>query len=118
MPSLVRALTLSGYFGLLGLLLAWHSWLAPSRYFPVALALTVTAVPLLLPLRGLLHGRARSHVWASYLSLLYVMHGTVEAYVNPAERVWALLELGFATALYLGALLYVRGLQGPAKAET
>ena len=111
MIPLARGLALGGYFALLGLLLAWHAWLAPSQYFPVALTLMVTTLPLLLPLRGLLHGRDRSHVWASYLSLLYVMHGSVEAYVNPAERLYALLEVGFAASLYFGALLYLRALK-------
>ena len=39
------------------------------------------AVILLLPLRGILHGRPYTHAWTGYLCMLYFSHGTVEAYL-------------------------------------
>ena len=56
-PRSAYILTLTGYLGTLALLTAWYSWLAPSTHFPVALVLLVLVLPLLFPLRGLLHGR-------------------------------------------------------------
>lgn len=103
-----RVLALIGYFGLLVLLLLWNTWLAPSKYFPVALVLIVMVGPLLLPLRGLLHARAYTHAWTSFLALFYFTHGVGEAYSNPAERLYGWLEILFSVALFLGAIFYVR----------
>lgn len=103
-----RVLVLAAYFALLVLQVIWHAWWHPSLYFPTALVLLVLAAPLLLPLRGLLHGRIRSHLWASFLMLLYFMHGVVEAYANPPQRVPALLEVGLSLTLFGAAILYVR----------
>ncbi len=105
---LARTLTLSAYFNLLILVTVWHAWLYPSAYFPVALVLLVTAVPLLLPLRGLLHGRPASHLWTSFLMLLYFMHGVVEATANPVQRFPALLEVLFSLLVFLAAAFYTR----------
>jgi uncharacterized membrane protein len=88
-----RAIALVGYFGLMALLLVWHGWLHPSRYFPTALVLGVTVLPLLLPLHGLLHGRPRAYLGASLLMLLYFMHGVVETAANPLQRLPAALEV-------------------------
>ncbi|MCB1878161.1 MAG: DUF2069 domain-containing protein [Chromatiales bacterium] len=103
-----RAATLAGYFGLLVLLLAWHAWLAPSALFPRALMLLVFVVPLLLPLRGLLHGRRYTHQWAPFLALPYLIVGITEAFANPQERALALLEILFSTLLLVGASVYAR----------
>jgi len=105
---LARWLTLAGHLGLLALTLAWHAWLAPSVYFPVSLVVLVMAGPLLLPLRGLLHGRPRSHLWAAFLSLLYFIHGVGEAVANPEQRWLALGEVGLSLILFFAATLYVR----------
>lgn len=105
---LARVLALTGYFNLLLLMVLWHAWLHPSEYFPTALVLLFTAVPLLLPLRGMLHGRPSSHLWASFLMMLYFMHGVVEAFVNPAQRIPALLEIALSLTVFLAAALYAR----------
>ena len=105
---LARWLALAGYFGLLGLMLAWHAWQAPSGRFPVSLVFLITAVPLLLPLRGLLHGRPRAHIWAAFLSLPYFVHGVGEAFADPAGRWLGLLEIAFSLTLFFAASLYAR----------
>jgi len=103
-----RALALTAYFCLLILMLAWHAWLFPSARLPVSLMLLITAVPLLVPLRGILHGRARSHLWAAFLSLVYFVHGVGEAMANPAERWLGLTEIASSLLLFFGATLYAR----------
>jgi uncharacterized membrane protein len=105
---MARIATLGGYFGLLLLMLAWHAWLAPPAQAPVALVLMVSAVPLLLPLRGLLHGRRYTHGWTLFLALLYFTHGTVEAWADADVRVYALLEVTFSMVLFVGCILYIR----------
>ena len=77
---------LTGYFGLLTLLMLWNTVIAPSQRFPIALTLIVSVLPLMLPLRGLLHGRPVACTWAAYLSLFYVVHGIVEAAAAPGVR--------------------------------
>jgi len=106
--ALARAATLTGYFGLLILLLAWNAWLAPGATLPVALTLIVMIGPLLFPLRGLLHGKPYTHAWVSMLSLLYFTHGVVEAWADPSDRIYALMEVVFSTLLFGGSMLYAR----------
>ena len=102
------AVALTGYFGLFGLLLLWFSWLEPPRQLPVALGLILLVGPLLLPLRGLLHGRAYTHAWASFLALFYFIVGVFNA-AGPMERPWlAWLAMGFSFLLFLGTILFAR----------
>lgn len=107
-PRIPRALALAGYFGLLTLLVAWYAWLAPSRYFPVALTLLVMVTPLLLALRGLLAGRPYTHAWTSLLSLFYLAHGLGELIVVPGERLYSGLEVVLSLLLFSGSVLYAR----------
>lgn len=100
--------TLTGYFGLLILLVLWYTILAPSTVIPVSIMLIIFVVPLLFPLRGLLHARRYTHQWSSYLALFYLIHGLVEIYSTPAERVLAGFEILFSLLLYTGCILYSR----------
>jgi uncharacterized membrane protein len=101
-------MALTGFFGLFILLMLWHTVLAPSVRFPVALILLITVTPLLLPMRGLLSGKPKSCAWAAYISMLYFIHGSIETYSNPDERYYAALEVVFSLLLFLGAIGYVR----------
>ena len=99
---------LTGYFGLLGLLLLWHAWLEPSGRLPTALVLILLVGPLLTPLRGLLHGRPYTHAWTSFLALFYFTIGVFNA-AGSMVRPWlAWLEIGFSVLLFFGAVLYAR----------
>jgi uncharacterized membrane protein len=86
----------------------WNTVLAPSTRFPVALVLLVTVTPLLLPMRGLLDRKSKSCAWAAYVSLIYFLHGTAEAYVNADERLYASLEVMLSLMLFFGSAFYVR----------
>jgi len=86
--TLARACTgRIGYFVLLALLLNWLTWLSPPRGVPVALALVLLTVPLLFPLRGLLHGRPYTHAWTSFLALLYFAFG-IDAVAAGHDPAW------------------------------
>lgn len=104
---LARTAALTGYFGLITLLLVWQLWLSPSS-LPSALVLLVLVGPLLLPLRGMVQGRPKSHFWASVLALLYVLHGAGELFATVQDRPLAVMEIILALCLYVGALSYVR----------
>lgn len=105
---LARGLTLASYFGLLILLWLWDVWLYPSRAFPVALVLIVMVVPLLFPLRGLLHGKPYTHAWTSFLALPYFLHGVGTIAADPPERLYGALEILFSVLLFTGTVYYVR----------
>lgn len=96
------------YLGLFALLMAWYTKLAPPEQIPVVLMLLIIVAPLLLPLRGFMHGDRRKHAWMAYLSIAYVMHGSVVFYLSAAERGLAVLEILFSSALFFGSIFYIR----------
>lgn len=105
---LTYSIATGAYFGLIGLLLLWLTWLSPPSSVPISVALFLMLVPLLFPLRGILYGRPYTFAWASFLSLFYFTHGVVEAYSNPDARWLALLEVVLSVAFYTGSILYAR----------
>jgi uncharacterized membrane protein len=107
-PIYAHSVALAGFFGLFILSMLWHTVLAPPTKIPVALVLLLTVTPLLLPMRGLLNGKPKSCAWAAYISLLYFVHGSIETYSNPGERLYAALEVMFSLMLFFGAIAYVR----------
>jgi uncharacterized membrane protein len=44
----------------------------------------------------------------AYISLIYFIHGSIEAYANVGERLYASLEIILSLMLFFGATLYVR----------
>lgn len=106
--SFYHGFALSGFLGLFSLLMFWNTVLYPSTRFPIALVLLISVGPLLLPLRGFLRTEARSCAWMAYLSIAYFMHGSVEAYVNPLERLEAGLEILFSLMLFVSAIVVIR----------
>jgi uncharacterized membrane protein len=103
-----RAAALGAYFALLALLLNWFTWIAPPERTPIALALILTTVPLLFPLRGLLHGRLYTHAWTSFLALPYFILGVdaVAAGTEPAWLGWG--AIGASTILFTATVGYTR----------
>lgn len=101
-------LTLTGFLGTIALLLAWYGWLAPSPNFPRSLVLALLLLPLLFPLRGLLHGRRYTYSWSCFLALLYFIHGVVEAYTAGITFHLGLLEVCLTSLWFIAAISYVR----------
>ena len=101
-----RTLTLVGYMGLFFWLLGWIT-LGPGYPLPRALVLLVLVGPLLLPLRGLLAGRAYTHVWASYLAIFYFILAILD--ITGGTSPWlAIPQLALILAWFSGCFLYVR----------
>jgi uncharacterized membrane protein len=107
-PVYFYILALTGFFGLYALLMLWNTVLVTPSRFPVALMLVITVTPLLLPLRGLLDRNPRSCAWMAYISLIYFLHGSVEAYANTSGRLYPSLEVILSLMLFFGTTLYVR----------
>lgn len=104
-----KAVALVGYFGTFALIVAWYGWLSPPVRLPVHLALLALGTPLLLPLRGLLHGRPYTYAWSLFLALGYLAHALIEAYSTAQDRWLAGLELLLVMLWFVGAIGYVRG---------
>jgi uncharacterized membrane protein len=107
-PIYYHSVALAGFFGLFALIMLWNTVLAPSPHFPVALMLLITVTPLLLNMRGLIDRKSKSCAWMAYISLIYFIHGSVEAYANVNGRIYPSLEIMLSLMLFFGATLYVR----------
>lgn len=89
------------------LCLAWELWLAPLR--PGGSMLALKVLPLLLPLRGILHGRRYTHQWLSLMILLYVAEGLVRLMSDQgASSILAAAEALLASLLFIGCLGFAR----------
>jgi uncharacterized membrane protein len=93
---------LLAWIALIALQCAWYAWLFPPQRMPVALALAIAVIPLLLPLLAIRNLR-RALILAGMLSLFYFCHGIAESWSSVQERVPALLEVLLALLL-IGAL--------------
>jgi uncharacterized membrane protein len=108
--GLQKALYLGACFSLLALIflcLAWELWLAPLR--PGGSWLALKALPLLLPLMGILHGRRYTYQWASMLILAYFAEGAMRAFGDAdASAALALAEALLSLVFFVNAVLYAR----------
>lgn len=104
-----RVLTLVGYFGLLLLILNWFTWIAPPVRVPRALVLAALTIPLLFPLRGIIHARRYTHQWIGFLSMLYFIIGVDVWYNHQAiEQLLGMAMVVFSLLLMTGSSLYAR----------
>ena len=89
-------------------LLAWEIFVAPLH--PGGSLLALKALPLLLPLRGVLKRDLYTLQWSSMVILIYLVEGIVRAWSDRTEisRLMALGETLLVCAYFLFALLYLR----------
>jgi uncharacterized membrane protein len=100
---------------LIGWLVAWEAVVAPLHAGGWLLALK--AVPLLVPLRGVLKRDLYTLQWSSMLILLYFIEGVVRAWADQAEasRLMAGGEIILVCIYFACALLYLRPYKQAAK---
>lgn len=92
---------------LIFLALAWEGRLAPLR--PGGSLLILKAVPLLLPLFGILRGKVYTYQWASMLILLYFTEGVVRAMSDQGlSAALAGIETALALLFFFSSIFYVR----------
>ena len=106
--KLAYQLSIASYIGLTLLMLCWITWWSPPKQWPISIVLIIATVPLLFPLRGLLHGKLYTFGWLPFLMLAYFIHGSTEAFANSEERLLALLEVFFSACLFISCTLYVK----------
>jgi uncharacterized membrane protein len=106
----LRALRLTAgasLVALIALCLAWELWLAPLR--PGGSLVALKALPLALPLRGILEGRRYTYQWSSMLILAYFAEGTTRAWADTGlSGKMALLELALSALYFAAAVSYAR----------
>ena len=109
-----RWLAVSSLMGLIVLSLAWELWLAPMR--PGGSWLVLKALPLAIPLIGLLKHRMYTYRWVSLLVWIYFTEGVVRAWSDAAPGRWlAVLEVFLCLMLFTACALHVRWRQRSAR---
>lgn len=97
-----------GYVGLLILMPLWMFVFAPREGHSNGFIFTVYILPLLFPLKGIIQDKAYTYAWANFIVMLYFIHGLTLLWVAQDELVWVLLELLFASAMFIGCTYYAR----------
>ena len=104
---LARSAASTSLIALIALCLAWELWLAPLR--PGGSWLALKALPLLLPLFGILHGRRYTYQWSTLLIQFYLLEGLARAATDRGPMQWlALAEVALAAVFFVAALAYAR----------
>lgn len=92
---------------LIVLCLVWELWLAPLR--PGGSWLVLKALPLCIPLAGLLKNKMYTYRWVSLMVWLYFTEGVVRAYSDRApSSYYALAEVVLCLALFVACAMHVR----------
>ncbi len=105
--ALLHWLAIGSLLALIGLALAWELVIAAGPEGPGLLALK--ALPLLLPLFGILRGRRYTYQWAPMLVLVYFVEGIMRGYADggPGSAAgWTQALL--ATVFIVSAAYYAR----------
>ncbi|MDP3228215.1 MAG: DUF2069 domain-containing protein [Acidovorax sp.] len=110
-----RWLATGSLLGLIVLCLAWELVLAPLR--PGGSWLALKALPLCIPLAGILKNRMYTYRWVSLVIWLYFTEGVVRGWSDQPPSQWlALVEVALCLVLFTACTLHVRLRQRNAKA--
>ena len=107
--SVARGLSLACYLGLIVFGMAWVIRLGGLPRNQISLTLLVLVAPLLIPLRGILHGRNRAMIWSSLAALIPLLHGgTIGWSTDWPARGWGWLEFGLAVSYIVAGSYFIR----------
>ncbi len=110
-----RWLATGSLLGLIVLCLAWELVLAPLR--PGGTWLAVKALPLCIPLAGILKNRMYTYRWVSLVIWLYFTEGVVRGWSDAPPSQWlAWAEIALCLVLFTACTLHVRLRQRNARA--
>ena len=104
----------AAWWGAIGCLLALIAWSVAWELFlahlkPGGSWLVLKVVPLMAPLRGVLHARRYTFQWSTLLVWLYVAEGAVRAYSDAGLSArLAVVELALALAYFGFAVAWLR----------
>lgn len=108
MTQFFKQLSLASFFGLMLTLICWITLGEHGANYPVSAWLLIALVPLLFPLRGLLHGKPYTHAWTGFVMLLYFSHGVGEVYSAQAFDLYASLEVLFSSVTFIASIIFIR----------
>lgn len=107
---MIRQLQLAASISLIALILLcllWEGWLAPLR--PGGSLLILKAVPLLLPLFGILKGRRYTYQWSCMFMLLYFTEGVVRTWSDAGVvKILAGTEILLSVTFFFAAIFYAK----------
>jgi uncharacterized membrane protein len=113
-PRTLHRLAITVYLALIALLLLWMLRLDPLPASVISPALLVLLGPLLLPLRGIIHGRRYTMAWSTMLIMLYFIHGIAAASSGGRAALLGGAEVALVLSYFGLAIRYVR-LSNPAR---
>lgn len=92
---------------LIALCLTWELWLAPLR--PGGSWVALKALPLALPLAGVLEGKRYTYQWSSMLILGYFAEGVTRAWADKGlSQQLAFVEVVLSLTFFGAAVAYAR----------
>lgn len=107
MTRALRVTASASLAALIALCVAWELWLAPIR--PGGSWLALKALPLALPLAGIVHGHRRTYQWAGMLILAYFIEGVMRAWSERgAAQLLAGAEIALSLVFFAAVLAYAR----------
>ena len=103
----LRVVASAALVALILLCVAWELWLAPLR--PGGSFIALKALPLALPLGGILGGRRYTYQWSSMLILAYLAEGATRAWSERGvPQLLAAAEIVLSVAFFAAAVGYAR----------
>ncbi|WP_313177671.1 DUF2069 domain-containing protein [Massilia sp.] len=107
-PRIFHIGAIASLIWLIGWLVAWEIWVAPLH--PGGSLLALKALPLLVPLRGVIKRDLYTLQWSSMVILVYFAEGAVRAWSDELEasRIMAVGEIVLVCVYFACALLYLR----------
>ena len=107
---MLRVVAAAALLALIVLCVAWEIWLAPLR--PGGTLLALKALPLALPLSGILKGKRYTYQWSSMLILAYVAEGVTRAWSDKGlSQMLAGVEIFLSLVFFAAAVIYARATQ-------
>ena len=111
-----RWLAVGSLLALILLAMAWELYLAPLR--PGGSWLVLKALPLCIPLAGLLKNRMYTYRWVSLVVWLYFIEGVVRGWSDKAPGNYlAMVEIVLCVTLFVACTAHVRLRQANARAQ-
>lgn len=104
----LKNIALFGYFSLLIFMPLWLIFITDDSALSVPLTLVMFTVPLLFPMKGLIQGNPYTYAWSNFVVMIYFLHSLTTLWVSANEKHWALLELVFATIMFVAGSYYAK----------
>jgi len=108
MINILKNISLASFFGLMITLICWITLAEHGEHYPTSGWLIIALVPLIFPLRGILHGRPYTYAWAGFLILFYFAHGIGEVYSSESFNIYASLEVLFSVVFFIASITFIR----------